>query len=135
LGEASVSGITATLTGRLGKDPELRYTGEGAAMLTFSVAVLDDRARPEDATQWVRVAVFGDRVEELDGTLARGDLVAVEGRLRVKVWRDQPDVECYAWTVEKLTAGRRSHRRRPAREPVMLGVGSSGRHSSAAWDG
>lgn len=122
-----MSGIEATLSGRLGGDPTLRYTAVGAAMLAFGVAVEDDRRRPDEPTQWVRVAIFGDRAEELDGTLTKGDQVTCAGRLVVKLYQGRPDLELYAWDVQRSGARRPIHRRRSRGEPVMLGAGSAGR--------
>ena len=79
------------LTGRLTRDPELRSTSGGAAVLAFSLAVNDRRRDPrtgewEDVPNFVDCTVFGRRGEALQRHLAKGSLVAVDGRLRYSSW-------------------------------------------------
>lgn len=79
------------LTGRLTRDPELRSTSGGTAVLAFSLAVNDRRRDPrtgewEDVPNFVDCTVFGRRAESLQRFLAKGSLVAVDGRLRYSSW-------------------------------------------------
>lgn len=105
-----MNGITALIAGRLGQDAAMYSTTEGAPMLCFSVRVIDEHARGGDP-QWVRVAAFDALAEQFDGNLHRGDLVVCEGRLIVKTWDDQPSLELYCWSVERLAVGRATRSR------------------------
>ncbi len=79
------------LTGRLGRDPDVRSTASGSTVLGFSLAVSERRKNHqtgewEDYTNWVNCTVFGNRAEPLSHILAKGMLVCVEGRLRWSQW-------------------------------------------------
>jgi single-strand DNA-binding protein len=82
-----MNGILACFVGRLGKDAEIRTTRDGKPWASFPVAVDSDKDR-EAATSWVRVACFGDRVDELAPRLTKGTQVYVEGRLTLRPWTD-----------------------------------------------
>lgn len=126
-----MNGITAAAQGRLPRDAaELRYTPQGTAFISFSIAVHDDKRADADPTEWLRVTAWGDRAEQLDGSLTKGREVYVEGRLRMKPWKtsegiDRPSLELSAWTVQLLGAlGRSAPKRRgPQSLPVALGAG------------
>lgn len=80
-----------TITGNLTRDPELRATAGGTALLTFGVAV-NDRMRNQQTGEWedrpnfVDCVVFGGRAEPLSRFLAKGSKVAIEGKLRYSSW-------------------------------------------------
>lgn len=66
--------------GRLGKDVELRYSPDGKAVASFSVAV-DDGFGENKKTIWLRVSVWEKQAETCNQYLHKGSLVLVEGRL------------------------------------------------------
>jgi len=68
------------LLGRLGSDPEMRYTDKGDAVTNFSLAV-DNWYNKEKTTIWVRVTVWGDNAENANKYLKKGSQVFVVGRL------------------------------------------------------
>lgn len=74
-----------TLIGRLGQDPEQRFTQDGRPSLRFRMATSTRRKSREgnweDATQWFGVSYFGRGVESLQSMLTKGSRVYVEGRL------------------------------------------------------
>ena len=82
------------ISGNLTRDPELRATGSGMQILRFGVAV-NDRARNQQTGEWedranfVDCVVFGKRAEALAGMLAKGQRVAIDGRLRYSSWEAQ----------------------------------------------
>lgn len=83
-----------TISGNLGRDPELRQTQGGTQVLTFSMAVSDRKRNPqsgqwEDVTNWVPCVVFGNRAESLSRILTRGMKCAVEGKLRQSSYKDK----------------------------------------------
>lgn len=80
-----------TITGNLTRDPELKQTQGGTAVLQMGVAVNDRRRNPqtgewEDVANFVDCAMFGTRAEKIAGYLAKGSKVAIEGRLRYRSW-------------------------------------------------
>ena len=79
------------ITGNLTRDPELRRTQSGMAVLGFGVAVNDRRKNQqtgewEDYANFVDCTMFGARGEALGEILAKGMKVAVEGKLRWSQW-------------------------------------------------
>jgi single-strand DNA-binding protein len=111
-----VNGLTAAFTGRLGRDPELKYTMAGKKMLTLNVAVDQDQRqteqKPEVETTWVRVVVWEEKATELEGKLSKGDLVYCEGRLKLEYWTkadgaNRSGLSLSAWVVQPMASFRR----------------------------
>ena len=78
-------------TGNLTREPELRRTQSGMAILGFGVAVNDCRRNPqtgewEDYANFIDCTIFGTRGEALSNILTKGMKVAVEGKLRWSQW-------------------------------------------------
>ncbi len=77
--------------GRLGKDPEVRFTQGGKAVANFSIAT-DETYKDKDGnkqkkTEWVNLVVWGNSVEAfVQPYLHKGDLVYVEGKLQTRSW-------------------------------------------------
>lgn len=82
-----MNGIHAAFTGRIGKDAEIRTTRAGKPWAAFPVAV-DTTKDAEAGTAWVKVALFGDSVDELAPKLIKGVEVYCEGRLSLRPWTD-----------------------------------------------
>ena len=86
-----MNGLMIACTGRLGGDPERRFTPGGKTLLTFSVAVDESTVvtenRPAPETQWLRVTVWDQLAEELEGVLQKGMAVYLEGKLRHGRWQ------------------------------------------------
>ena len=82
------------ITGNLTRDPELRSTAGGMAVLGFGVAV-NDRRKNQQTGQWedypnfVDCTMFGNRAESLSRILRKGMKVAIEGKLRYSSWEDK----------------------------------------------
>ena len=82
------------ISGNLTRDPELRATQGGTSVLRVGLAV-NDRARNQQTGEWedranfVDCVVFGKRAEALAGMLAKGQRVAIDGRLRYSSWEAQ----------------------------------------------
>lgn len=74
-----------TAIGRIGQEPQYRET-ERAKVLTFSVATTERQRDGEDKTTWFNVVSFGDNGEFLSSTLAKGDRVAVTGRIELETY-------------------------------------------------
>ena len=82
------------LVGNLGRDPEVRYSPDGAAICNVSIATTSswkDKTSGEkrEETEWHRV-VFYNRLAEIAGEyLKKGRSVYVEGRLKTRKWQDK----------------------------------------------
>ena len=92
------------LIGNLGRDPEVRYTPNGAAICNVTIATSrnwKDKNSGEkmEETEWHRV-VFFDRLAEIAGEyLKKGRPVYVEGRLKTRKWTDKDGVEKYTTEI------------------------------------
>ena len=85
---------STTVIGRLGKDPEMRFTPSGQAVTSFSVATdrsyTDKDGNRAKETTWFKVAAWGKLAEICNTYLKKGSLVLVEGRIsEPKVWTAQ----------------------------------------------
>jgi single-strand DNA-binding protein len=85
-----VNELSITLSGNLGRDPELRYTPNGAAVCDFTVA-MTPRAKSGDTyfdkeTIWFKVACWNQLAENVAATLKKGDKVLVHGRLQQETY-------------------------------------------------
>ena len=79
------------LIGRLTRQPELRYTQNGMAVTTFTLAVDRDyrNQQGEKETDFIRIVVWNKLAEVVANNLDKGRLVAVEGRLQVRSYNGQ----------------------------------------------
>lgn len=89
------------LLGRLGVDPELRYTQNQTPVCTLKMATNDRRKTPDgqwtDHTEWHTVVTFGKTAENCSNYLQKGRLAFVEGRLQTRKYQDQDGKDRY-WT-------------------------------------
>ncbi len=118
---------TIIIVGRLGTEPEMRYTNSGQPVTNFSVA--DNRrytgadGQPREETVWFRVTAWGRLAETCNQYLSQGRQVAVEGRMKpVQIWegRDgQPraNLEVTARSVEFLGGASSSDTADPGEPP------------------
>jgi len=83
----------AIIIGRLGQDPEMKYTPSGTAVANFSVAtnhaVKDQDGNFNEKTEWHRVVAYGRTAEIAGEYLTKGKLVFIEGRIQTRSWEDQ----------------------------------------------
>lgn len=78
-----------TISGNLGRDPELRATASGTQVLSFPVCVstrVKRNGQWEDKPNWVDVTMFGQRAESVSRYLQKGAHVTVAGRLNQSTW-------------------------------------------------
>ena len=82
---------TVTIAGNIVKDPELRSTASGTAVMTFSIAV-NERRRNNQTGEWdsypnfFDCTMFGNRAQGLHPHLSKGQKVCVQGKLRYSSW-------------------------------------------------
>src|SRR5579864_6356548 len=81
------------LVGRLGRDPETRYTGAEQAVCNFSLATdetyKDRSGERQKRTEWHRIVVWAKQAEIAQQYLRKGSLVYVEGRIQTRQWDDK----------------------------------------------
>ena len=83
----------AMLIGRLGQDPELKYTQSGIAVVSFSVATglkwKDQEGNWQEKTEWHNCKAWRGLAETISNYLKKGSKVYVEGRLETSNWEDE----------------------------------------------
>lgn len=102
------------LLGRLGQDPELKYTPNGSAVCSFSLATsenwVDKSGQKQERTEWHRIVVWGKLGELCNQYLAKGRQCFLEGRIQTRSWDDKEGQKRYtteinATSVQFLGAG------------------------------
>ena len=81
----------AQIIGRLGKDPEVKYTGGGKAVANFTVAVSEswkekDSGERKQSTEWFSVVMFGRQAEVAGEFMKKGSLVYLAGKIKTRSW-------------------------------------------------
>jgi single-strand DNA-binding protein len=92
------------LVGNLGRDPETRYSPDGAAITNVSLATTSqwkdkNTGEKKEETEWHRVAFFGRLAEIAGEYLKKGSQVYVEGRLRTRKWQDKEGQDRYTTEI------------------------------------
>ena len=81
------------LIGNLGQDPESRFTPQGTAVTSFSVATNESwksqNGEIKEHTEWHRIEMFGKRAETANEYMRKGNTVYIEGRLKTDEWEDK----------------------------------------------
>jgi len=89
------------ILGHLGKDPELRYTGNQTAVATLSIATteyFEKDGNKQEKTEWHSVVAWGKQAENASKYLAKGRPVFVEGKLQTRKWQDKEGKD--RWSTE-----------------------------------
>jgi len=91
------------LIGRLGRDPEIRYTKGGSAVANFSMATderwKDKQGNRQEKTEWHSIVAWARLAEFAQNYLKKGSLIFVEGRLQTRDWTDNQNVKHYRTEV------------------------------------
>lgn len=93
------------LIGRLGADPETRYTQGGAAVTNLRLATSEQwtdkqSGQRQERTEWHRVVLWGRQAEVASEYLNKGRMVYVEGRLETRKWQDKDGNDRYTTEVK-----------------------------------
>ena len=92
------------IIGRLGRDPEMRYTQAGKPVCSLNVATdegyTNDRGEKVDKTEWHKVVFWDRQAETCSQYLAKGSLVFVEGRLSTRKYQDQQGQDRYVTEIQ-----------------------------------
>lgn len=91
------------LLGRLGQDPELKYTPGGSPVCNFSLATTeswtDKSGQKQEKTEWHRIVVWGKLAELCNQYLAKGRQAFLEGRLQTRDWTDKDGNKRYTTEI------------------------------------
>lgn len=92
------------IIGRLGRDPELKYSQNGAAICSINVATdesyTDREGNRIQKAEWHSVVVFQKAAEHCSQYLSKGSLVFVEGSLSTREWQDQQGQKRYSTEIK-----------------------------------
>jgi single-strand DNA-binding protein len=92
------------IIGRLGQNPEIRYTTSGTAVCNISVATTenykDAAGNKKEATEWHRVVLYRGLAERAERLLKKGAQVYVEGRIKTEKWQDKDGRDRYTTKIE-----------------------------------
>jgi len=91
------------LIGRLGQDPEVRYTTNGGAVANFNLATneswTDKSGQKQERTEWHRIVVWGKMAEICGQYLSKGREAFIEGKLQTREWNDKEGNKRYTTEV------------------------------------
>jgi single-strand DNA-binding protein len=92
------------LVGNLGKDPETRYSADGAAITNITIATSESwrdkqTGEQQERTEWHRVVFFGKLAEIAGQYLKKGSQVYVEGAIRTRKWTNQEGKDQYTTEI------------------------------------
>jgi single-strand DNA-binding protein len=92
------------ILGRLGTDPEIRYTPSGSAVCNFSVATSEswtdkNSGQKNEKTEWHRIVVWGKQAENCHKYLAKGRQAFIEGKLQTRSWDDKDGNKKYTTEI------------------------------------
>lgn len=97
----------AMLIGRLGQDPEVRYTQSNTAVANFSLATneryKDRNGEFQERTEWHRIVAWGRTAEICQQYLKKGSLIYIEGPIQTREWEDKDGQKKYTTEVKALT--------------------------------
>jgi len=112
------------LIGRLGKDPELKYTPSGVPVAKFSLATdesfKDRNGELQQRTEWHNIVAWQKLAEICGEYLTKGKLVYIEGRIQSRQWEDQQRVKHTAYDIvasRMQMLGSKAESERAAAEP------------------
>ena len=92
------------IVGNLGRDPELRYTPQGIAVCSFTMATNEKRrdksGELQDVTTWFKITLWRQQAENAAKYLTKGSAVYIEGRLRIEEWTDRDQNKRYTLDVQ-----------------------------------
>ena len=103
------------LVGNLGRDPELRYTPQGDAVCSFSLATnerkKDKSGEFQEVATWFKITLWRRLAENASKYLSKGSPVYIEGRLQVEEWTDRDGKDRFTLGVQAtdmhfISAGR-----------------------------
>ncbi|MBO7126257.1 single-stranded DNA-binding protein [bacterium] len=136
-----MSGLNKVLLiGRLGRDPEIRYSSNNTPICNFSIAT-SDRIRKgdsfEEKTEWHRIVVFGNQAENASKFLKKGSLIFVDGKIQSRSYQDKDgnertvfEIIANSWNFidsnkENSSSGERTYQQNPKEGEPQPQVGNA----------
>jgi len=123
------------LVGRLGKDPELKYTQGGTPVVRFSLATdetwKDQNGDKQQRTEWHNVVAWRKLAEICGQYLNKGKLVFIEGKLQTRNWEDKEGNKRYTTEIvadNMVMLGGRGDEARPERNTASAPTTASESH-------
>lgn len=121
----------AELIGRLGRDPDVRYTPDGKAIANLALATSEsfrDKSSGEkkEQTEWHRVVLFGKQAEIAGKFLKKGALAYVDGRLRTRKWKNKQGLEQYTTELVGSSLTLLDRKSGSNKDPDAIGNSSEG---------
>ena len=115
------------LVGRLGKDPETKFTPNGVAVTNFTIATSEewknkDTGEKNSKTEWHRIVTWNRLAEICGEYLSKGSQVYIEGKLQTREWEDRDGnkkytTEIIAHTMQMLETPQNSKQETRQEEP------------------
>ena len=97
----------AMIIGRLGQDPDVRYTQSNTAVANMSIATSerykDKSGEWKETTEWHRVVAWGRTAEICQEYLKKGSQVYIEGPIQTRQWEDKDGQTRYTTEIKALT--------------------------------
>jgi single-strand DNA-binding protein len=91
------------IIGNLGKDPEVRYTQDGKAVASLTLATSeswkDQSGQVQEKTEWHRVSIFGKLAEIAGEYLRKGSQIYIEGKLQTRKWTNKEGQDQYTTEI------------------------------------
>jgi single-strand DNA-binding protein len=120
-----MSGVNKViLVGRLGQDPDIKYTASGDAVANLSLATSeswkDRQGVKQEKTEWHRVVAFKKLAEIIANFVRKGSQIYIEGKLQTRKWQDQSGQDRY--TTEIVASQMQmldSRNTEPSQEPAQ----------------
>ena len=138
------------LVGRLGRDPETRFTGGGQAVANFTLATdstyKDRSGERQKKTEWHRIVVWSKLAEICQQYLKKGSLIYIEGRLQTREWEDKSgqkrttteivasEMRMLGSRSDSAAAGAGSGGASHAAEPDVIAADDTGGHEPSISD-
>jgi len=92
------------LIGRLGSDPEIRYTPAGVPVANFSIATseawTDSQGQKKERTEWHRIVAWRKLAEICGEYLSKGSRVYVEGKIQNRQWEDRDGIKRFCTDIQ-----------------------------------
>lgn len=117
--------ITATITGNVGKAPELKATRSGKNMCTFSVASTYKKDGQEPQTTWVDVVCFDEQADVVSQSVDKGDRLVVTGRLALETFQKKDGTQGWSLRLMADEVGKSMRWAGKGRTPVAAAAGDS----------
>ena len=117
----------AVFIGRIGHDLDLKTSASGKSVLSFNIGVDRNKRRDQEKeTDWFRCVAFEGTAEMIQRNFTKGDLICVEGSMRVHPWTDkegraQTSTEMVIWSVYFVESRDARKRRRQKEQPRQAG--------------